>query len=64
MRYVIKSNDGIDDRFVRSLDCCTYSRAEAWEFTDRETAVNAAWRFRDEHSAPGFPLAVWVEELS
>jgi hypothetical protein len=61
MRYVIKSNDGIDDRFVRSQDYCTYSRDEAWTFADETTAYNAAIRFRDTHSAPGFPIRVSVE---
>jgi hypothetical protein len=64
MRYVIKTNDGIDDRFVRSLDYCTYSRDEAWTFADEKTAENAAIRFRDAHSAPGFSIRVRVEELA
>lgn len=64
MRYVIKTNDGMGDRFVRSLDYCTYSRDEAWTFADETAAYNAAIRFRDEHSAPGFPIRVSVEQAA
>ena len=58
--FTIKTNDGCwDNRFVRTMNSCTFEKAEAIRFSDWNDADRAAGIFAREHH-----VRAWAEEMT